>query len=200
LSAPETAFWSTVRATIKKGTCGVKKKPAVLAPIEQQIHIVRGQKIMLDSDLADLYEVPTKQFNRAVKRNLDRFPEDFAFILTDQEFDALRCQIGTSNKGRGGRRYLPYAFTEHGIAMLSAVLHSERAVQVSVFIVRAFVRLREVITAHKDLAARIEKLESGHAQHASIITLLAQEIRALKILPDPPPRHPIGFRIRKRDQ
>ena len=92
-----------------------------------------------------------------------------------------------------------YAFTEHGIAMLSAVLRSERAVRVSIFIVRACVRLREVIAAHKDLAARIEKLESGHAQHASIITFLAQEIRALKILPDPPARYPIGFRIRKRD-
>jgi hypothetical protein len=166
--------------------------------VEQKIHLVRGQKVMLDSDLAELYQVPTKQLNRAVKRNHERFPEDFAFILTNQDVESLRLQIGTSNKGRGGRRYLPYAFTEHGIAMLSAVLHSDRAVQVSIFIVRAFVRLREAIAAHKDLAARIEKLESGQTDHASIITLLIKEIRALKILPEPP-RNPIGFRIRNRD-
>ena len=182
-------------------TLRLMPRQKLIAPapvIEKNIHLVRGQKVMLDSDLAELYQVPTKQLNRAVKRNRERFPEDFAFILTNQEVESLRLQIGTSKKGRGGRRYLPYAFTEHGIAMLSAVLHSERAIQVSIFIVRAFVRLREVIAAHKDLAARVEKLESGHTDHASIITVLVKEIRALKILPEPP-RNPIGFRLRNRD-
>jgi hypothetical protein len=179
----------------------IMPRQKLIAPapvIETKIHLVRGQKVMLDSDLAEMYEVPTKRLNEAVRRNLDRFPEDFSFLLTIQEVESLRSQIATSKTGRGGRRYMPRAFTEHGIAMLSAVLHSERAVQVSIFIVRTFVRLREVIAAHKDLAARVEKLESGHTDHASIITVLVKEIRALKILPEPP-RNPIGFRIRKRD-
>lgn len=155
---------------------------------------------MLASDLAALYEVPTFRLNEARKRNEGRFPEDFAFPLTNQEFDNLISQFAISSSEHGGRRHLPYAFTEQGIAMLSSVLRSERAIQVNIAIVRAFVHLREVIAANKDLAARIEKLESGHGQHASIISLLAKEIQALKILPDPPPRHPIGFRIRKKDQ
>jgi len=190
----------------------VKKKPGVPALIEHKIHLIRGQKVMLDSDLAEMYEVPTRQLNQAVRRNLDRFPLDFAFLLTNQELAVLKSQIGISSQEAenlkfqtgisswGGRRKPPYAFTEQGVAMLSSVLHSPRAIQMNVAIMRTFVRLREVIATHRDLAARIEKLESRHGQHASIITLLAQEIRALKILPDPPPRHPIGFRIRKKDQ
>lgn len=177
---------------------GVKKKPGVPALIEHKIHLIRGQKVMLDSDLAALYVVPTKRLNEAVKRNLNRFPETFMFRLSREESVALRSQIATLETGRGRHsKYPPLAFTEHGVVMLSAVLNSERAVEMSIFVVNTFVRLREVIASHKDLAARIQKLESGHAQHGSIITLLAQEIRALKILPDPPPRHPIGFRIRK---
>jgi hypothetical protein len=188
----------------------VKPRPSLPGSpvaLESKIHLIRGQKVMLDSDLAELYQVSTKQLNQMVRRNLNRFPAEFAFVLENQEFEALRSQIATSNKGRGGRRYLPYVFTEHGVAMLSAVLHSDRAVQVSIFIVRTFVRLREMIAADKNLAARIEKLEdkqekmeSSHAQHASIIKVLAQEIGNLKKLPDPPSRHPIGFRIRGREE
>ena len=173
----------------------------IIAPvplIEQKIHLVRGRKVMLDSDLAELYQVPTKHLNQAVKRNLRRFPADFAFILTNQEVESLRSQIATSNKGRGGSRFLPYAFTEHGVVMLSSVLRSERATQINIAIVRSFIHLREMLAAHKDLAARIEKLESGQTDQASIITLLVKEIRTLKILPEPP-RNPIGFRIRTRD-
>ena len=185
----------------EKVACAVKKKKkksAMPAPIEHKIHLVRGHKVMLSADLAVLYQVETFNLNKAVKRNRERFPEDFMFQITKEEAENLKFQIGMSSWG--GPRTLPYAFTEQGVAMLSSVLHSPRAIQMNIAIMRAFVRLREVIAAHKDLAARIEKLESGHTQHASIINLLAQEIRALKILPDPPPRHPIGFRIRKKDE
>jgi ORF6N domain len=168
-----------------------RKSPAAPALIENKIHLIRGQKVMLDFELAALYEVPTKRFNEALKRNRSRFPQDFAFLLTNQEFSILRSQFATSRWG--GRRYPPHAFTEHGVAMLSSILQSERAVQLNIMIIRTFVRLREIIAANKDLAARMDKLETGHAEHASIISLLAREIRALKMPPDPPPRHPIGF-------
>jgi ORF6N domain len=178
---------------------GVKKKPGVPALLEQKIHLIRGHKVMLDRDLAYLYGVPAIALRQQVRRNKERFPEDFMLRLTKDEAENLVSQsVIPSRRSFGGS--LPLAFTQEGIAMLSSVLRSKRAVQMNIAIMRAFVRLREMLAAHKDLAARIEKLEAGHGQHASIITLLAQEIRALKILPDPPPRHPIGFRIRKKDQ
>jgi hypothetical protein len=114
---------------------------------------------MLDSDLAVLYGVETKALNRAVKRNRDRFPVDFMFHLSAAEHGHLRCQIGTSNAGRGGRRYLPYVFTEHGAVMLASLLNSPVAVQASIQVVRAFVRLREVLATHRDLARKVEELE-----------------------------------------
>ena len=115
---------------------------------------------MRDSDLARLYKVPTKVLNLAVKRNLKRFPEDFMFQLTQDEQDCLRFQIETSKGGRGGRRYLPYVFTEHGVAMLSSVLKSERAVQMNIAIIRAFIKLREVLASHKELAQRLDSSEN----------------------------------------
>jgi phage regulator Rha-like protein len=158
---------------------------------------------MLDADLAALYAVETKQLNRAVKRNLSRFPEEFMFQLSEEEH--LRCQIGTSNKGRGGRRYLPHAFTEHGVVMLSSVLNSERAVQMNIVIVKAFVRMRELIASHKDLAIRIEKLERGHHRTASVIEVLvedidriAHEVKEMKALP-PVTKRKIGFRLAHED-
>jgi phage regulator Rha-like protein len=114
---------------------------------------------MLDSDLADLYEVPTKQLNLAVRRNIVRFPEDFMFQLTQEEYESLKSQFGTVKSERGGRRYLPYVFTEHGVTMLASVLNSERAIQVNVAIVRAFVKLRSILESHKDLAAKLNALE-----------------------------------------
>ena len=147
---------------------------------------------MLDADLARLYQVPTKAFNQAVKRNLDRFPEDFMFQLTSKEAEPLRSQIVTSKNGRGGRRYLPYVFTEHGVAMLSSVLKSKRAVQMNILIVRAFVKLREMFAARKDWAARLEKLETVQRRQGSVITILAEEIRELKRLPEPAKRR-MGF-------
>ena len=161
--------------------------------IESQICFIRGEKVMLDADLAKLYQVETKALNRAVKRNLDRFPEDFMFQLTKEEFDNLRYQSGTSSSGYGGRRYLLYAFTELGVAMLSSVLKSQRAVQMNILIMRAFVKLRDLIASHKDLAARIEKLELGQDQHASVINLLAEDIENLKLLPPEESKKRIGF-------
>jgi phage regulator Rha-like protein len=178
-----------------------KKTPASVAErlpvpvelIERRIYLIRGQKVMLDSDLAELYRVLTKNLNLAVRRNRQRFPEDFMFQLTPEEAESLRLQIATSKEGRGGRRYLPYAFNEHGVAMLSAVLTSERAVQMSILLVRAFVKMRELLASHKDLAARVEKLEAAQKKHGSIIGILAEEIDEMKRLPEPAKRR-IGFK------
>lgn len=124
--------------------------------IERRIYVIRGQKVMLDSDLAEMYQVPTKRLNEAVKRNLARFPQDFMFQLGNEELENWRSQIATSNPAaKMGIRRPPYAFTEHGVAMLSAVLNSERAIRMSILIVRAFVKLREVLAANKDLARKI---------------------------------------------
>ena len=146
---------------------------------------------MLDADLADLYGVPTKRLNETVRRNVARFPEDFMFQLTAGETDALRSQSATSN-GRGGRRYLPYAFTEQGVAMLSSVLNSEQAILVNVAIMRAFVRLRETFGAHKELARKLEELERKCTIHDVQIKAVFDAIRAL-MEPPKTPRRRIGF-------
>lgn len=135
---------------------------------------------MLDSVLAKLYRVETKALNRAVKRNPARFPGDFMFQLTDNEAESLRCQIGTSNENRGGRRYLPYAFTEHGVAMLSSVLNSERAVQMNILIVRAFVKLREVSATHRELARKMERLEYTQKDHAAVLSIVVKDVQDLE--------------------
>jgi phage regulator Rha-like protein len=170
-----------------------KRLPVPIELIERRIYPIRGQKVMLDTDLAEIYKVATKVLNQAIKRNQARFPGDFMFQLTHEEAESLRSQFVTSNRGRGGRRYQPYAFTEHGVAMLSAVLNSQRAVQMSILIVRAFVKMRELLASHKDLAARVEKLETAQQEHGSIIGILAEEIDEMKRLPEPPARR-IGFK------
>lgn len=167
--------------------------PVPVEVIERRIYLVRSQKVMLDADLAKLYQVPTKAFNQAVRRNADRFPDDFMFRLTAHEAKSLRSQFVTSNGGRGGSRYLPYVFTEHGVAMLSSVLKSKRAVQMNILIIRAFVRLREMFSTHKAWARRLAKLEVTQRQHSTVINVLAEEIDDLKRLPEPPRRHRIGF-------
>jgi len=174
-------------------------------PVESLIHVIRSQKVMFDADLAELYGVETGQLNRAVKRNPSRFPEDLMFQLTDEEAQRLRCQIGISNRGRGGRRYLPHAFAEHGVVMLSSVLNSERAIQMNLLIVRAFVRMRELIAHNKDSAARVEKLERGHDRSASVIEILvedidrlAHEVKDMKALP-PLTERKYGFRLGNDD-
>ena len=145
---------------------------------------------MLDRDLALLYEVETKVLNRAVKRNLQRFPSDFMFQLTPDEADSLRCQIGTSNKGRGGRRYLPYVFTEQGVAMLSTVLNSERAILVNIGIMRAFVKLRQMLASNTELSRRLDELESKYDKQFRVVFVAIRQLMATSVRD----RKEIGFR------
>ena len=162
-----------------------------LAKIEQRIFLVRGQKVMLDADLAELYRVPTKSLNLAVKRNADRFPEDFMLQLTDDDVAGLRFHFETSKRGRGGRRYAPYAFTEQGVAMLSSVLRSPRAVQVNIAIMRTFVRLREMLLSNAELARKLAALENKYDAQFKVVF---DAIRELMLPPDPP-RRKIGFHL-----
>ena len=161
--------------------------------IEPLIREIRGHKVMLDSDLAALYGVPTKRLNEQVQRNLTRFPDDFMFRLTSDEAESLRSQIATLKSGRGQhRKYLPYAFTEHGAFMAASVLNSARAVEVSVFVVRAFVKLRQLVLAHKDLAGKLDQLERKVGGHDEAIKQLVAAIRQLMTPPDPPKKE-MGF-------
>jgi hypothetical protein len=158
--------------------------------IEKKILLLRGEKVMLDRDLAELYEVTTFNLNKAVKRNLSRFPEDFMFQLSEEESLALRFQIGMSKQtGRGGRRYVPYAFTEQGVAMLSSVLRSKRAVQVNIEIMRTFARLRQMIASNKELARRLAELEKKYDRQFKVVF---DTIRELMAPPKTPVRR-IGF-------
>ncbi len=158
--------------------------------IERSIYLVRGQKVMLDRDLAALYQVETKALNRAVKRNAARFPADFMYQLTIGETENLRCQFGTSSWG--GRRYRAYAFTEYGAVMLAGVLNSDRAIMMSILVVRSFVRLREVMATHKELAEKIRDIERNQLAHGRHIEALHEAIRSL-MLPEPKPARRIGF-------
>lgn len=155
--------------------------------VESIIIVLRGEKVILDRHIARLYEVETKMLVRAVKRNLERFPKDFMFQLTAEETGILRCQFGTSSWG--GSRYRPYAFTEQGVAMLSGVLRSERAVQVNVEIMRTFVRLRRMAASREDLARKIEALEKKYDSKFSVVF---DALRELMAAPEPSDR-PIGF-------
>lgn len=167
-------------------------KPVSSDHIQQRILLIRGQKVMLDEYLAELYGVKTKILNQAVKRNRKRFPGDFMFQLSIHEVSDLRSQIVTSNEGRGGRRHLPYAFTEQGVAMLSTVLNSERAVQMNIEIMRAFVRLRHILSTNKTLAEKFAELERRVASHDEHIRSLFEAIRQL-MTPPQSPRRRIGF-------
>jgi hypothetical protein len=152
--------------------------------ITGKIYLIRGIKVMLDFDLAELYEVETKTLKRAVKRNLNRFPGDFMFQLTDKEFINLRYQIGTSSWG--GRRYTPYAFTEQGVAMLSSVLNSDRAIMVNIQIIRIFTRMRQMLLTHKDILLKLEKLERDVASHDEKIKLIFEYLKKLLTEPKKP--------------
>lgn len=168
--------------------------PILTEPIASLIYLLRGQKVMFDSDLADIYGVETRALIQAVKRNPDRFPNDFMFQLTQKELENWRSQFVISNpSSKMGLRRPPYAFTEHGVAMLSSVLKSNRAVQMNVLIIRAFVQMRELLATNKDLASRVEKVETTQIRHTSIISLLAEEIERLSEAPPLPPRRRIGF-------
>jgi hypothetical protein len=166
----------------------------ILAPaehVEQAIFRIRGHNVMLDRDLAALYGVQTKALTRAVQRNLDRFPTDFMFQLTAEEFDNLRRPFGASSQW-GGRRYPPYAFTEQGVAMLSSVLRSKRAVQVNIEIMRAFVRLRRLLASHSDLQRRLDELEKKYDAKFRVVFDAIRQLMA----PPTPIRPQIGFRAR----
>jgi hypothetical protein len=171
--------------------------------IERRIYFIRDQRVMLDADIAELYQVPTKRLNEQVKRNLGRFPADFMFRLTSTEAQDLNwSQFATSSQKHRGPSLLPYAFTEHGVAMLSSVLSSDRAVQMSILIVRAFVKLREVLASHRDLARKIERLEGTQKDHGAVLSIVINDIQDLgkhvanefKKLKSPRRRKPrIGF-------
>ena len=163
--------------------------------LEHVILLVRGQKVMLDRDLARLYDVETKALNRAVKRNLDRFPADFMFQLSEDEYDSLRFQFGTLKRGQHSK-YLPFVFTQEGVAMLSGVLRSPRAVQVNVAIMRAFVRLRETLSLHKELAHKLADLDRKIENHDENIRSLFDAIRQLMTPPETP-RREIGFHVKE---
>jgi hypothetical protein len=162
------------------------------ALISQKIFFVRGTRVMLDADLARLYAVSTKNLNKAVKRNASRFPSDFMFQLSPAELESLRFQTGTSKPGRGGRRYAPHVFTEQGVAMLSSVLRSSRAVQVNVAIMRTFVRLREMLATHEELRRKIDAMEKRYdARFQAVFDTIRQ------MLETPiPAKKPIGFHAR----
>lgn len=159
-----------------------------LERIERSILLLRGQKVMLDSDLAELYGVETKALNRAVKRNIGRFPEDFMFQLTKEEYDSLRFQFGTLKRGQHSK-YLPHVFTQEGVAMLSSVLSSEKAIEVNILIMRAFVKLREMIASNKDLAKRLDELEKKYDAQFKIVFDAIRQLMA----PPEPKRKRIGF-------
>jgi hypothetical protein len=174
--------------------------------IENKIYVIRGQKVMLDKDLSELYGVETSRLNRQVRRNINRFPEDFMFQITVEEYDNLICQIGISSSGTkrsnlisqtamsswGGRRHLPYAFTQEGIAMLSSVLNSQRAIQVNIAIMRVFVRIKQMLFAHKELTHKLEQLEQKVGKNSEDIQLIFQAIHQL-MEPTPKKTSKIGF-------
>jgi hypothetical protein len=188
-------FISWINVTDKPKQSGLALRlPVPVELITRRIYLIRGDKVMLDADLAELYQVETKVLNQAVRRNSDRFPDDFMFQLTAEEADSLRSQFVTSSDARGGRRYLPYVFTEQGVAMLSSVLNSKRAVHVNIAIMRAFVKLREVMGTHKELARKIEALERKYLEHDEELQIV---FRAIKKLLEPapgPPKRRIGYR------
>jgi hypothetical protein len=169
-----------------------KQLPIPAERIEKAILLIRGQKVMLDRDLAELYGVTTGNLNKAVRRNLDRFPPDFMIQLKKEEYESLRFQFGILKKGRHSK-YLPYAFTEQGVAMLSSVLRSKRAVHVNIEIMRAFVRLRQILAAHKELELKLEEMEMKYDEQFQVVF---EAIRQLMTPPDPP-RKRIGFEAKE---
>ena len=181
-----------------------KATKAMIIPDElviNKIYLIRGQKVMVDRDLAKLYGVPTKAFNQAVKRNAERFPGDFMFRLTKKEWESLRSQFVTLEIGRGKYpKYLPYVFTEQGVAMLSSVLNSETAIRVNIQIIRVFTKMRELLLTHKDILLQLEKMEKKLTGHDEDIALIFEYLKQL-LNPTQPPRNKIGFRRKdEKDQ
>ena len=165
--------------------------------VQQTIQLIRGQKVILDRDLATLYGVATKRLNEQVRRNIERFPSDFMFQLAAEEADLLRSQFATSKAGRGGLRYLPYAFTEHGAIMAASVLNTPHAIEMSIFVVRAFVRLRQVIATHRHLADKLAELEKKISTHDRQIAAVFDALRRLMAPPDKEKKE-IGFKVKEK--
>ena len=166
--------------------------------IEQRIFLIRGQKVMLDFDLAKIYGVPTKRLKEQIKRNKVRFPFDFMFVLTRKEFANLRSQFATSSSEWGGTRYSPSAFTEYGAIMLASVLNSTRAVKASILVVRAFVRLKHLLEADKELAGKLAIIEKKIKEHDLSIQTIVQAIREMMDNLPEPPKKQIGFTAKER--
>jgi phage regulator Rha-like protein len=176
---------------------------SAIISIEPLIITIRSTRVILDNDLARIYGVSTARLNQQVKRNLDRFPNDFLFRLAKKEFGDLMLQFATSKNPRGGRRKLPYVFTEYGAIMAANVLNSPRAVQMSVYVVRAFIKMREALSANKALTEKLIELENKLTNrldtHEKAIVHILKEIKKLTSLPKPPKHRPIGFQIEKPD-
>jgi hypothetical protein len=172
-----------------------KQQKHPLVPDEivmDKIYLVRGQKVMLDRDLAELYGVETKRLKEAVRRNMSRFPEDFMFEMNVEEFENWRTQNATSKQDRQGLRYAPFCFTEQGVTMLSCILNSERAIAVNIQIIRIFTRMREVLLTHKDILLKLEQLEQKTSSHNADIQLIFEYLKEL-LSPPQEPRNMIGF-------
>ena len=171
------------------------KNPIIIPEefIQQKIYVIRGKKVMIDRDLGELYKLPNKHLNQQVKRNIQRFPDDFMFQLTKEEWESLKSQFVTSKKGRGGIRKLPYAFTEQGVAMLSSVLHSDRAIHVNIQIMRTFVKIKEMMSSHKVLAQKIEELEQKYKKHDEHFVVVFSAIKKLLEEPQKSKSSKIGF-------
>jgi len=161
--------------------------------VEKRIFLIRGQKVMLDGDLADLYGVSTGNFNKGIRRNLKRFPDDFMFQLSEIEWNSLRSQVVISKVGRGGRRHLPYAFTESGVAMLSSVLNSVEAIQTNLIIIRTFIRMRSLLAKETAVLSRLDALERNVSSHNVEIRKIFGTIREMLTL-ESNPKRPIGIR------
>lgn len=167
--------------------------------IKSKILIIRGEKVILDKDLAELYNVTTKRFNEQVKRNLDRFPSDFMFRLTEDEYLNLRSQFATSSLQRGGSRYLPYAFTEHGVAMLSSVLNSEKAVQMNILIIRIFIKIKEWILSNREIEIRVSDIERIQEEQGDVLNSI--NIIVERLIDEPiEPKEKIGFNEKDRGE
>lgn len=177
----------------------VKKTMIPDEVVINKIYLIRDQKVMLDSDLAELYGVTTKRLNEQVRRNIARFPEDFMFRLTGEEWESLRSQIATSKIGRGGRTYLPSAFTEHGVLMLSSVLNSEQAIQVNIQIMRIYTKIREMLLAHKDVFLRVEQVEKQMLKQDQKIEVLFEYLSKF-IEKEDKPRKKIGYEIGEKSE
>jgi hypothetical protein len=169
----------------------------LIEQVQSKILFMRGQKVILDSDLAALYGVPTGRLNEQVKRNKERFPSDFMFRLSQKEFDDLKSQFATSSSGWGGRRKLPYAFTEHDAIMAASVLNSERSVQASIYVVRAFVKLRQMLAPYKELMGKLDQLEKKLKTHDKQIVSIVEVIKLLMPSTEEKPKKPFGFHKKK---